>query len=137
MHFQIAILFFGSKPIRLASFQCIAPNSAEPSTPLCAPKCAWSHRKIIKHGLIKLELVAETLLQKEKLTGEMFAQLMENGKLDEPEAQPTEEPEAPAAETQTAADTAPVPAPEGGDAPAAEAENAPADPAPEAPKSDR
>ncbi len=31
---------------------------------------------------------------------------MENGKLDEPEAQPTEEPEAPAAETQTAADTA-------------------------------
>ena len=76
-----------------------------------------------------LSKTAETLLQKEKLTGEMFAQLMENGKLDEPEA--------PAAETQTAADTAPVPAPEGGDAPAAEAANAPADPAPDAPKSDR
>ena len=93
--------------------------------------------EILKTHYEKLELVAETLLQKEKLTGEMFAQLMENGKLDEPEAQPTEEPEAPAAETQTAADTAPVPAPEGGDAPAAEAANAPADPAPEAPKSDR
>ena len=93
--------------------------------------------EILKTHYEKLELVAETLLQKEKLTGEMFTQLMENGKLDEPEAQPTEEPEAPAAETQTAADTAPVPAPEGGDAPAAEAENAPADPAPEAPKSDR
>ena len=93
--------------------------------------------EILKTHYEKLELVAETLLQKEKLTGEMFAQLMENGKLDEPEAQPTEEPEAPAAETQTAADTAPVPAPEGGDAPAAEAENAPADPAPEAPKYDR
>ena len=93
--------------------------------------------EILKTHYEKLELVAETLLQKEKLTGEMFAQLMENGKLDEPEAQPTEEPEAPAAETQTAADTATVPAPEGGDTPAAEAENAPADPAPEAPKSDR
>ena len=85
--------------------------------------------EILKTHYEKLELVAETLLQKEKLTGEMFAQLMENGKLDEPEA--------PAAETQTAADTAPVPAPEGGDAPAAEAANAPADPAPDAPKSDR
>ena len=93
--------------------------------------------EILKTHYEKLELVAETLLQKEKLTGEMFAQLMENGKLDEPEAQPTEEPEAPAAETQTAADTAPVPAPEGGDAPAAEAANTPADPAPEAPKSDQ
>ena len=93
--------------------------------------------EILKTHYEKLELVAETLLQKEKLTGEMFAQLMENGKLDEPEAQPTEEPEAPAAETQTAADTAPEPAQEGGDAPAAEAANAPADPAPEAPKSDR
>ena len=93
--------------------------------------------EILKTHYDKLELVAETLLQKEKITGEMFAQLMENGKLDEPEAQPTEEPEAPAAETQTAADTATVPAPEGGDAPAAEAANAPADPAPEAPKSDR
>lgn len=93
--------------------------------------------EILKTHYEKLELVAETLLQKEKLTGEMFAQLMENGKLDEPEAQPTEEPEAPAAETQTAADTAPEPAQEGGDAPAAEAENAPADPAPETPKSDR
>ena len=93
--------------------------------------------EILKTHYEKLELVAETLLQKEKVTGEMFAQLMENGKLDEPEAQPTEEPEAPAAETQTAADTAPVPAPEDGDAPAAEAANAPADPAPEAPKSDR
>ena len=93
--------------------------------------------EILKNHYEKLELVAETLLQKEKLTGEMFAQLMENGKLDEPEAQPTEEPEAPAAETQTAEDANPVPAPEGGDAPAAEAENTPADPAPEAPKSDR
>ena len=93
--------------------------------------------EILKTHYEKLELVAETLLQKEKLTGEMFAQLMENGKLDEPEAQPTEEPEAPAAEIQTAADTAPVSAPEGGDAPAAEAANAPADPAPEAPESDR
>ena len=93
--------------------------------------------EILKTHYEKLELVAETLLQKEKVTGEMFAQLMENGKLDEPEAQPTEEPEAPAAETQTAADTAPVPAPEDGDAPAAEAANAPADPAPDAPKSDR
>lgn len=93
--------------------------------------------EILKTHYEKLELVAETLLQKEKITGEMFAQLMENGKLDEPEAQPTEEPEAPAAETQTAVDTATVPAPEGGDAPAAEAANAPADPAPEAPKSDR
>ena len=93
--------------------------------------------EILKTHYEKLELVAETLLQKEKLTGEMFAQLMENGKLDEPEAQPTEEPEAPAAETQTAADAAPVPAPEGGDAPAAEAANTPADPAPEAPKSDQ
>ena len=93
--------------------------------------------EILKTHYEKLELVAETLLQKEKLTGEMFAQLMENGKLDESEAQPTEESEAPAAETQTAADTAPVPAPEGGDAPAADAANAPADPTPEAPKSDR
>ena len=93
--------------------------------------------EILKTHYEKLELVAETLLQKEKITGEMFAQLMENGKLDEPEAQPTEEPESPAAETQTAADTAPVPAPEDGDAPAAEAANAPADPAPEAPKSDQ
>ena len=93
--------------------------------------------EILKTHYEKLELVAETLLQKEKITGEMFAQLMENGKLDEPEAQPTEEPEAPAAEIQTTADTAPVPAPEGGDTPAAEAANAPADPAPEAPKSDR
>ena len=57
--------------------------------------------EILKTHYEKLELVAETLLQKEKITGEMFAQLMENGKLDEPEAQPTEEPEAPAAETQT------------------------------------
>ena len=81
---------------------------------------------ILKTHYEKLELVAETLLQKEKITGEMFAQLMENGKLDEPEAQTTEEPEAPAAEIQTTADTAPEPAQEGGDAPA-----------PEAPESDR
>ncbi len=41
--------------------------------------------EILKEHFDKLELVAETLIEKEKLTGDEFKSLMENGKLDEPE----------------------------------------------------
>ena len=52
--------------------------------------------KILREHIDKLELVADTLLEKEKLSGEEFASLMENGYIEEPKAEETPEaPEAP------------------------------------------
>ncbi len=52
--------------------------------------------KILREHIDKLELVANALLEKEKLSGEEFASLMENGYIEEPKAEETPEaPEAP------------------------------------------
>ena len=47
--------------------------------------------KILREHIDKLELVANALLEKEKLSGEEFASLMENGYIEEPKAEETSE----------------------------------------------